>query len=185
MSGIRSKKNGRFLPEEPKEYLYKNFEKNSVTGCWNWTGTIFQVSGYGAFKCLAMRKNHMNASRASWIIHNGPISSRKIMVCHTCDNRKCVNPDHLFLGSSSDNMIDASKKGRINHGEDRPQSKLTDATVAEARRLRQDGISWRNLAANYGVTLHCMISAITGKTWAHVKEPVPTYVGKPGRPKCA
>lgn len=173
---------GRFYRADPKEYLYANFEVNEVTGCWNWTGRVFKPSGYGVFKCVAIRRNNMNASRASWIIHRGPIASRKIMVCHTCDNRRCVNPDHLFLGSSSDNMIDASNKGRINHGEERPQSKLTEGDVRSIRRERQRGDSWRVLAARYGVAMNCIISAATGKTWSHVDEPIPTYIGKPGRP---
>ena len=171
---------GRFTKEDPKGQLYRKIKKDDVSGCWNWKGTIFK-KGYGQFRNRSINNGlPLTASRASWIIHNGEISGG-LFVCHKCDNRRCVNPDHLFLGTQSDNMSDCSRKRRINHGEDRPQSKLTEDDVAEARKLRQQGMGWMKLAKRYGVHQTCIISAVTGKTWAHVAEPIPTYVGRAGR----
>lgn len=176
----RDKLSGRFSRVDPKSHLYANIAIDEQTKCWNWTGNLF-AGGYGAFKCKAITSRQINASRASWILHFGPISKSEF-VCHHCDNRACCNPAHLFLGSAKDNMEDCKEKGRINKGEDRPQHKLTEEDVRTIRRLRQEGYAWRGLAAKFGVARTCVVSAATGKTWAHVDEPLPTYVGIPGRP---
>lgn len=81
----------------------------SETGCWNWIASIRGKSGYGAFKLNGLV---VDAHRVSWMIHKGEIQKGKF-VCHTCDNRLCVNPDHLFLGTQEDNMQDCVNKGRL------------------------------------------------------------------------
>lgn len=163
--------------------FHQSYEIDTETGCWNWIKRFDKQTGYGWFKAKELFKRGLPASRASWFIHNGPIKDRFRHVCHKCDNRKCVNPEHLFLGSVKENMADCVAKGRINRGEDRPQSKLTEEIVKEARRLRQTGMGWLKLAAKYGVAQNAIRSAVMGETWSHVDEPIPTYVGKPGNPR--
>lgn len=77
------------------------------SGCWHFTGYI-NKAGYGQIKII---NNVIHAHRASWILHNGHVPSG-LLVCHKCDNPKCVNPDHLFLGTHKDNAIDMVIKGR-------------------------------------------------------------------------
>lgn len=82
-------------------------EPNS--GCWLWTGALW-LNGYGQLKIPRTRKN-IGAHFASYVLHYGRVAPG-IYVCHTCDVPCCVNPEHLFLGTQSDNMRDASRKGR-------------------------------------------------------------------------
>jgi len=82
---------------------------DKTNDCWNWTAAIRGKSGYGCFK---FENKTIDAHRFSWILHNGEIP-KNLFVCHKCDNRKCVNPEHLFLGTQSDNMKDCFNKNRL------------------------------------------------------------------------
>lgn len=94
--------------KKPKELIERlRYEVDQITGCWNWSGNT-SSRGYGR---ISYKGKYIGAHRGSYIAHKSEIPDGMI-VCHTCDNRKCVNPDHLFLGSYSDNTQDMLKKGR-------------------------------------------------------------------------
>lgn len=85
------------------------FDKvNKTDSCWNWTGAM-RPNGYGCFK---VKGKLISSHRFSWELVNGKISDG-LLVCHKCDNRKCVNPSHLFLGSQKQNMHDCKSKNRL------------------------------------------------------------------------
>jgi hypothetical protein len=149
------------------------FTPEPNTGCWLWTGHLTNA-GYGQF-LISKRENHREcAHRASWMIYCGPIPNG-MSVCHKCDVRSCVNPEHLFLGTNFDNMRDAAAKGRMKwknperptllRGEVYHQARLTTAAVREIRASTASGVE---AARRYGVT-PVTISRIRRRIiWKHV-----------------
>jgi hypothetical protein len=96
--------------------LAEKFEERYIpepnSGCWLWIGAI-RTGGYGTFYD---GEKTVGAHQFSWMVSQGvECVPDKMDVCHTCDNPSCVNPDHLWLGSRSDNMFDASRKNRLSY----------------------------------------------------------------------
>jgi hypothetical protein len=96
----------RYIPQEQRFWL-QVAPMMDDRGCWEWAGAI-SSNGYGA---ILWNSKLLGPHRVSWILHYGDIPSG-LIVCHTCDNRSCVNPAHLWLGTTRDNAIDMSRKGR-------------------------------------------------------------------------
>lgn len=92
----------------PAERFWSKVDRSGE--CWEWTAGLNQA-GYGQFSMWPDRPER--AHRFSWVLHNGPIPD-DLCVLHACDNRKCVNPAHLFLGTRGDNIRDCFAKGRGN-----------------------------------------------------------------------
>ena len=132
----------------PKETSYtKKALRYKVNGdCWEYSGTI-GMYGYGQF---GHRGKTIRAHRASYEIYNGKIPNGFI-VCHTCDNRKCINPEHLYAGTYADNYNDARDRQRTNHpsGENHYNCKLT---LRDVQKIRNSDLSQRKLASTYGVS---------------------------------
>lgn len=107
----------KLLPEQAN-YLLHIIQKRSVTnplsGCFEWQGSLTQA-GYGQMASRILSKAApITLHRASWIIHNGKIP-KGLYICHTCDNRRCWNIEHLFCGTPTDNVRDMIAKGRQRH----------------------------------------------------------------------
>ncbi len=135
-------------------------EPNS--GCWLWM-TALNRWGYGVFYLDPAR---IQAHRASWLLHRGPIPDG-LCVLHHCDNPPCVNPNHLFLGTHSDNAKDRNTKGRAGgaRGVLNSHAKLTMDDVSDIRRRSAQGESGGDLARAFGVTACTVHSIVNGKTW--------------------
>lgn len=133
--------------------------------CWSWTGAMMP-NGYGSFSMLG---RHTSAHRAAYEIANDTVPPKGIDVCHTCDNRRCVNPAHLFLGTRRENMLDASRKGRTPQGERSGSVKLTAEQVLEIRRAYEAREADQfQLAERFGVSRSAIAPIVQGKNWKHL-----------------
>lgn len=133
---------------------------NKSDDCWVWGGYLLP-NGYGVTSRTKDGAKAL-AHRAAWQLVNGPIP-RGMDICHTCDNPSCARPEHLFVGTRSDNMRDCASKNRLLgsngkcRGENHPSHKLTWDKVREIRARSNESHS--ALGREYGVT-HRMIRLI-------------------------
>ncbi len=143
-------------------------KSGGLDACWLWTAAS-QVKGYGRFYMTARRLE--GAHRVAFML-----SGRDLVpgmdVCHACDNPPCVNPKHLFLGTRSENMLDAEMKSRLPttknfKGEQHPKAVLTVATVREIRATPKN-VTSRALAAIYGVSRSTVQQVRRFESWRHV-----------------
>ncbi len=144
------------------------FQQGDPSECWLWEGASHSKKGYGFF-WDNISKEHTLAHRFSYKLFVGSIP-KGMCVCHRCDNPRCVNPRHLFLGTHADNMVDMVSKGRSTRGERAPEVKLTVEQVMEIKRTIQGG-EWnpRELATRYGVSRTLFYAIRRGRAWSWVE----------------
>lgn len=150
------------------ESLIDRLERFSVkkeSGCTEWIGHI-EKTGYGS---LRFKNKRIKAHRASWIAHKGEIPEG-LLVCHHCDNRKCINPDHLFIGTQYDNIQDMKRKNRDKFvGEDNGRAVLTEVGVIDILKHKESGVLTRaDLARKYNVSWDTIASIWKGTKWKHI-----------------
>lgn len=157
---IETNVNGYIVRRDDSFWLKVHVVRDE-SSCWEWIGTL--KDGYGR------TAKSERAHRVSYELHHGPIPSG-LFVCHRCDNRACVRPDHLFLGTNRDNVADMVAKGRQARGSQNAATKLTAADVIEVRRRYASGEAKRALARRFGVDVKAICALLDGRTWAHVTE---------------
>ena len=155
-----------------KERFDAKWQENPETGCWEWTASR-RSSGYGQ---IYVAGKLQSAHRVSYELHVGSIPESEgfhgTCVCHRCDNKKCVRPDHLFLGTTADNLRDMAEKGRRAKlkGEENARAKFTAGEASLIReaveRLPYGGVSF--LARWFGVSQASISDIRRGRTWTHV-----------------
>ena len=138
----------------------------SDSGCIEWTGALHH--GYGWFRLPGVRKS-ATTHRAMWEAVHGPLPSH-LYVCHKCDNRRCVNIEHLFVGTLQENLADMRRKGRHVKGERVGGAKLSEDQVAQIRSRYKAGETQRALAAEFGMHQSSLSLLISGKNWKHVEQ---------------
>jgi hypothetical protein len=146
-----------------KERFWSKVDIRGPEECWFWRAGRL-ASGYGAFW---VGRTMVNAHRVAWKLAYGEIPDG-LFCCHTCDQRPCCNPQHLFIGTNSENIRDAVKKGRLTRrrGEDHPCAKLTQSDVRSIRERLVEGSSEREIAGAFQVSRRCVRNIKLGRSWA-------------------
>lgn len=150
-------------PEQKLASFWSRVDKSGgPDACWIWQGAVTSKWGYG---CFALSRGvTRGAHRMAWTYTNG--DPGQLCVLHKCDNRVCVNPAHLFLGTKKENTADAIAKGRNSRGE-MLRNKLTGDQIPAIRALR--GVkTQREIAAMYGVEQSTIAGVHRGHTWKHI-----------------
>lgn len=147
-----------------KEVFIKRFLSRikKTKGCWYWKGRP-NTYGYGQIK---VDRKPMGAHRFSYTYYIGKIK-KGFLVCHTCDNRLCVNPKHLWQGTEGDNARDCVSKGRQTRlqGVQNGQSRLTEKQVFE---IRESKIPSYKICSVYGVAASTIRGVRNGRLWKHL-----------------
>lgn len=154
------------LPMEERIETFWSYVPERTPGqCWNWNGNIDRKSQYGVFYC---NSNRIGAHRFSYWITNGDMPD--LFVCHSCDNRRCVNPEHLFLGTALDNSRDAWAKGRMrNLYYSNPNLRLTPEIVLRVRQIRSsEKLLKREIAEKLGLDFSIVIAALRKGRWKSI-----------------
>ena len=159
------------MPVKQKTIEEKFWRHVSKTNhCWVWNGTL-NDSGYGVVFHDFNGSGHKQyrAHRIAYFIYNGVMLERNEVLMHTCDNPRCVNPDHLVVGTQQDNLRDMCKKGRNRYGTSRglanPRTKLNEDLVLQMLVMFRDGWRIQDIARHFKLHPSTVHSAICGNSW--------------------
>lgn len=156
------------LTDSDRSRLNKQMGSGEEDSCWEWKGTK-DKHGYGIF---TVGRKLYKAHRVAYFMHHKYIDP-ELMCCHSCDNPGCVNPDHLWLGTQVENMLDRDTKGRTRtghlYGGDNPGAKLSETDVIWIRENYDPKIwSARKLARHFKVSQTKIRQILTFKSWNHI-----------------
>lgn len=146
------------------KYLKKT-EKSISTGCWNYTGWC---SGPYRRAMTYIGRTSTSVARVVYVLFYKE-KIEHLHVLHKCDNPRCINPNHLFLGTHKDNILDMVTKKRSTKGEKNAKAKLAATDVKSIRKMYRRGFTRSQLALQYNVKWCCIDRIIKGVSWRHLK----------------
>lgn len=146
------------------ERFSEKYKVNQETGCWEWIACI-GTNGYGA---IGFNGKKTSAHRIAYELFNNEIPEG-MHVCHRCDNRKCVNPDHLFIGTRQDNMDDMKSKKRQVYGEKHPSTQFSEQDIFNIFEKYSKGMSALGISREYQCERTQIWQILTGRTWKYLK----------------
>ena len=142
------------------------------THCWNWTGPLAGSGKDGGYARVKICGLSTSVSRIVWYLQTGCWAPPYLVLMHSCDNPKCVNPDHLRLGTTSENVLEGYEKGRNTRikrrGEAAPTAKLTDSEVLEILSPAMSGVPNWAMAERFGVHSSTICHIRRGRSWSHL-----------------
>lgn len=171
------------------EWIWSRVAPEPNTGCWLWTGPANGRTPSNYYGVLMLSGKRQLAHRAFYEHFRGQIPAG-LCVLHSCDVTACCNPDHLFVGTHSENMADKVRKNRhakgsvvahygdqhwtrsrpelVRRGETHPCSKVGLGEVEQIRAASANGESIKSLARRFGLSRGAVYAIATGRTWRHV-----------------
>lgn len=174
----------RLIPELVTSDYNRFWSKAILTAnpdkCWNWDATI-RVSTNKPYGRFCIHKHFYQAHRVAYFLQNKK-DPAELSVLHKCDNHRCVNPNHLFLGTNNENIQDKIRKGRGSGYKSKPKSyestlrgskhsmaKLNESLVSEIRiKYSNGGTSFNTLAKEYSVSKKTILQVIHNRIWRHI-----------------
>jgi len=147
----------RWNPQSVEERFWSHVDKRGPDECWPWTASL-QEKGYGQFN--VGDDSMVRAHRFSYELHYGPLGNDHAL--HTCDNRRCMNPKHLFRGTQAVNMKDMRKKGR-------GFSRLSEMQVRSIKLYGVNGWKHQKIAEHFCIGKSTVTAILSGRIWAHVR----------------
>lgn len=161
--------------EKLEARFWAKIDKRGPDECWEWVGAVNKNCGYGVFQLQT--KTTVYAHRVAAFLYGlvtnikAPVNKKAAaFVLHTCDNRKCCNPRHLYIGTLQQNTRDMRKRRRayVPRGEEHPNAKLTNTQVVVIRQRYAKGVLQTALAKEYNVSFATISDIVKGKSYAQL-----------------